>query len=291
MKLDLENGNRLKVDVRRKFVREVVDGIRNVTNHCSKRDFETVAQTVVRLYPSTFEDRIGEIRIGTGYDSLMKQLITRNENLNRQLPSHTKHPDKAETAVDGNTEPGKAADGGKKKRKSFPEKDSYGCVNWGPILQEDEVELMENTRKELVNMYGQSEDWCEIKAKMESSYGLLRKHINDGASLQQLLIDWPYLTRTDILLKHCELLLGLNIIETVEMAYTKKAPIMLRYLKSRGADEQTTEILSQIEKEQSNDNYQALLQGTILCLQKCLGEEENGLMFPVDVSIENHQKM
>ena len=79
----LQNENRLPADLRRNFVREVVNSVRKITNHCLKKMFEEISQSIVRKYPNSFEDRIDRLRIGTGYDSLFKQFIARNENLNR----------------------------------------------------------------------------------------------------------------------------------------------------------------------------------------------------------------
>lgn len=116
IKPDLENGRRLEVDARRKCVREVVDDVRSVTKMCSKRQFEVIAQTVVTMYPNTVEDRVGDIKIGTGYDSLMKQLKARN-NFNR-IPVMKYGCEK---------EPVVTPEAGS-KRKSV-ETDSYGYIN------------------------------------------------------------------------------------------------------------------------------------------------------------------
>jgi hypothetical protein len=101
--------------------------------------------------------------------------------------------------------------------------------------------------------------------------------------LEQLLTDWPFFLQTEIVMKHCEKLLGLDVRETIASAYQNKAPLLLRYCKTK-SELNMSMFLSMIREEKTNDNYQAILQGIILCVQKCLGEEEQSLMFPVDVS-------
>lgn len=62
------------------------------------------------------------------------------------------------------------------------------------------------------------QDWDKVY-KNKSSLGLLRKDINDGATLKELLIRWPYLVEEGVLINNCEILLGLNVMEMLETAY------------------------------------------------------------------------
>lgn len=124
----------------------------------------------------------------------------------------------------------------------------------------------------------------KFEKAMEQCSELLRQHINTGASLEQLLVDWAFFLHKNVIVKHCELLLGLNALQNIESAYEKKAPIMLRYFRTKQTELRLSEFLSQLEHEKANDNLQAILQGIIVCLQKCLGEEEKSLMFHIDVS-------
>lgn len=62
------------------------------------------------------------------------------------------------------------------------------------------------------------QDWDKVY-KNKSSLGLLRKDINDGATLKELLIRWPYHVEEGVLINNCEILLGLNVMEMLETAY------------------------------------------------------------------------
>lgn len=134
-------GERLQADARRQFVREVVDQVREKTVSCAKKQWEDIAINIVRKYPSSFEDRIGNIKLGSGYESLLKQLVNRNENLNR-----TKN---GQNALKGNgTESQSLSDLPIRKKRALI-RDSYGCVNWGPSVSNDQEEEQDRQRIEL----------------------------------------------------------------------------------------------------------------------------------------------
>lgn len=272
---ELEAGRRINADLRRKFVREVVDEVRKISSHCGKKDFETIAERITRKYPNTFQDRIGDIRIGSGHDSLLKQLVARNENVNR-----SSQPTRKATACTADDEPKGTETPSKKKCVS--ERDTYGCVNWSPTLSHDDFEEQEKVRTELIQMHKNVDrDMGKAIEKMAISYGLLRNMINNGEAVEQLIAKWPFLTEPCILLKHCEKLIGLNVIENIERAYLQKGPVLLKFFKSK---QNLQQFLVELEAEKTNDNLEAILQGIILSIQRCLGEEMTSLMFSVDVS-------
>lgn len=263
----LESGQRLQADTRRNFVREVVEEVRKVTTTCTKKQFEELAAKIVGSFPSTFEDRIDKIRVGTGYDSLLKQFISRNENLNRG--SGVKSPPKLSMHTESAG-----------KRKSVVH-DSYGCVNWGPSMTcEDELE-QEKTREELKAAYGPEPDWEQVYSKMDETYALQRKHINSGITLQELRQEWPFFVEERVLLGHSKKLLGIDILQAVGNTFGSKGPRMLRLFKSRPT---LAPLINAAEKEKQLDNITAILPLVILCLQTCLQEKEEGLFIAVDVS-------
>jgi len=277
LKVLFESGQRLQTDGRRKFVREVIDEIRKGNKNCVKRQFEALADTLVNMYPGTFEDRIGLVRIGSGYDSLMKQFISRNENLNRKSsPSVLVNKDIAPRSVPVT-----------KRKSSIFDTDSYGCVSWGPNINAEEEVKEEVIRKELADMYGSPGcNWDDVYSKMQDTFALQRKHINQGTSLQQLQVDWPFLIEETALLTHCKVLLGIDLCEAMEMAFVKKAPRLMNFFSSKQSrSAAVAKCVGNVEKVLET-NAKALLPGVILCLQQSLGEDEKGLFFAVDVSIK-----
>ena len=104
------------------------------------------------------------MRIETGYVSLLKQFISRNENLNRnKLPSVKKGTESKNVNVT--------------KRKSMMcDTDSYGCISWAPNLNTEDEEKQETIRKELMEMYGAPGcKWDDVYSKMQDAFALKRE--------------------------------------------------------------------------------------------------------------------
>jgi hypothetical protein len=204
-------------------------------------------------------------------------LVNRNENLNR-----TKN---GQNALKGNgTESQSLSDLPIRKKRALI-RDSYGCVNWGPSVSNDQEEEQDRQRIELKQWYGQENpDWDKVYSAMEATFPLQRKHINGGALLGQLFSDWPFLLEQHVLLAHCKQLLGKDLRQAIDASFLKKAPRMLRFFKCRKTKLQPYIMAAEQQKQQ--DNVQAILPLVILCLQSTLEESEGSLfVVVVDVSL------
>jgi len=73
----------------------VVDEVRKITSHACKKQFAVLCKRMVEMFPKSLEDSIDGNIIGSGSDSLVQQMISRNENLNR--PKHLKRKTLDET--------------------------------------------------------------------------------------------------------------------------------------------------------------------------------------------------
>lgn len=133
-------GNRLNPDVRRNLVRVLVNEMRSYTDNASKKQMEIVAHRLTSLYADSLKDNIENMVIGTSYDSLMKQLISRNENLNRNSTSPI-----VNVLTKRNATP--------PVKKSTTNIDSYGCVNWSPEVSEEDHVEMSSIKQELNDMH------------------------------------------------------------------------------------------------------------------------------------------
>lgn len=264
---------RLQTDQRRHFVRAVVNEIRKTSKHLPKRQFAEIASQIVTLYPDNFEDRIEKLRVGTGYYSLLNQLTNRNDNLNRKYPLNARKALGADASKD-NT-----------KRKSVYSTDSYGCINWAPNLSEEEEEIQATLQLELKTIYGKP-DWNHeiVYETMKKSFPLQRKHINEGKSLQDLKVDWPFLVEEKVIQDHCELLLGVNLKKAISDMYLKKGVRMLKFFQ-RHTDTHIQKVIQEVKLEEEMENVVALLPAVMLCLQAYLREKEESLFLIVDVSI------
>lgn len=79
----LKNGARPKPSQRCDMVRILIDDVHNITLKPSRKQLARVAEKIVLQHPKSFKDVIGEDTIGTGYDSLLKNLVDRSQNQNR----------------------------------------------------------------------------------------------------------------------------------------------------------------------------------------------------------------
>ncbi|KAK3926287.1 N-acetyltransferase SLI1 [Frankliniella fusca] len=149
---------RASVKGREETVQRIVDHCRETVPGLDRAMFDTVAQQLVTSYPDTFQDTIS---IGDcNYASLAKQLRVKYDNDKRHKSATT-----AERSVPAR-------------------KEAYGCLDWNPDLPLEETpESLESLCQELAAMHKFSErewDWKIIKQKMEASYYLQRKDINES---------------------------------------------------------------------------------------------------------------
>lgn len=79
-----EKGCRPSPSRRREIVRIICSDISQISAKPGKKALAIlIAQNIVKAYPTSFEDVIEGTRIGSGYDSLLKQLQLRIDNVNR----------------------------------------------------------------------------------------------------------------------------------------------------------------------------------------------------------------
>ncbi|KAJ8333853.1 hypothetical protein SKAU_G00411720 [Synaphobranchus kaupii] len=160
----LKNKERPKKSERLEMIRLIVSEILIVCPTPGKRHLCEIARKMVVTYPSSFKDVIeGEI-VGSGYDSLTKQLMSKVDNCKRgNTPLALKR-----RAL--NTRVGEAP-----KRMRL---DSYGCVNWLPdkLPPSETNESQKHTQEELKNMYAdKSNDARSIEKKMAATFYTQRR--------------------------------------------------------------------------------------------------------------------
>ena len=87
---DLRSGSHLDRRKRLAVVHLLVDVARSCSTTIARRQMSVLAQRGVTLYPGSLQDRINDSVIGTGYDSLLRQMVFRNENCIRVSKGKTK---------------------------------------------------------------------------------------------------------------------------------------------------------------------------------------------------------
>ncbi|XDV41382.1 hypothetical protein PO909_010261 [Leuciscus waleckii] len=151
---------------------------------------------MAKAYPGAFRDVIeGEI-VGSGYDSLIKQMISRLDNV-RQAVSNSEGED---TPC-------------RKKRL-----DTYGCLNWQPVrLPPNETpDSQKRVQEELKKMYKERcPDTKCIENMMRATFFTQRKDIFSGIETSDLMHEWPYLFETVGMKTHFKELTGMDIDKSI----------------------------------------------------------------------------
>lgn len=132
---------------RREIIRILVAEVLSVCKKPGKKHIMEIARKLVNRYPKSFRDGIEGQVVGTGYDSLVKQMISRIDNYRRlQSPPARKR-------LSENHSP----DNSKRERK-----DDYGCINHNPQLPAGESQVSQREKQEeLLNMFQNKDEECK----------------------------------------------------------------------------------------------------------------------------------
>lgn len=122
LKRAIDAGKRPEAEDRRHMVKVTVDAMTEHSLNPTRKDCTVVAKAITQKYPGSFLDKTeGEI-IGCGYFSLLSQLKTRIEYVNRgNTLSRLRKPRCSLTNDDDQPSAAKCA-----------RIDSYGCISWQP---------------------------------------------------------------------------------------------------------------------------------------------------------------
>ncbi|KAK3505890.1 hypothetical protein QTP70_019449, partial [Hemibagrus guttatus] len=160
-------------------------GARSVCDCPSKQSSTAIAKKMVAKYPASLQDVIEGDIVGSGYHSLVKQMQNRIENVKR--PNVRKIRKRSRTE-DSDTEEIPA------ERKAAVQ-DTYGCVNWDfklmPLNETKESQLDKQERMKIKSKTTNADP--EVSNFLKATYFSQRKDINNGASIQQLCENWPFL--------------------------------------------------------------------------------------------------
>ena len=167
----LQNELRPNPSARREMVRILVDEISKISQKPGKKALATIAQKIVKKYPKSFRDEIEGSLVGTGYDSLLKQLQIRFDNINRNSNSNSfKRKSSLATENEDEVEDGPAL------RISI--RDRYGCINYMPSDYPDgESESTQENKQSLLKEKYKQRLNNEVEDLMRETYFSQRKDI------------------------------------------------------------------------------------------------------------------
>lgn len=152
-----------------------------------KKHLSEIARKMAKVYPVAFTDVIGGEIVGSGYDSLTKQMISRVDNLRRGSTLLSLKRQLTSTS-EGEDTP-------LRKRRL----DTCGCINWQRTrLPPDETpESQKHAQEDLKKMYKEKcRDTKGIENTMRATFFTQRKDIISGIETSDLTNEWPYLFET-----------------------------------------------------------------------------------------------
>jgi hypothetical protein len=146
--------------LRREMVRIICSDVATVCAHPGRRQLRLLADKIVTAYPLSFRDMLEGDVVGSGYDSLMMQLESRLDNLNRGKLTVKRRLSESELEHSNS-------------KKTCP-RDYYGCVSWQPMLPAgDDLEDLKNKQSTLKTLASDvNPDMDSIKEVMQQTYCL-----------------------------------------------------------------------------------------------------------------------
>lgn len=171
---------------------------------------------MVITYPKSFRDEIEGQVVGTGYDSLVKQFISRIDNWRHlQTPRAQKRLSESHTPDNAN----KAC------------KDAYG-INPDPELPAGETkDQQKRKQEELMNMFkNKDKDAKKIERLMVETFPSQRRDILSGLKeTEDILKEWPFLCQEIEMRLHFKELTGVHIDDSFKESTATKFRRILRY--------------------------------------------------------------
>ncbi|XP_073722008.1 uncharacterized protein [Misgurnus anguillicaudatus] len=244
-----KNGQRPSPADRRQMIRVLADEIRKHDLNPTRSQCATVTRKVVREYPKSFADMIGDRQIGGGNESLLSQLKVRIEHLNRNNTLSQRI---------------QSSDSGTSRKRSST--DSYGCTRWQPSLPPGESsETLELKRLKMEEIYlhegdsgAERGDVCKL---MEETYCLQRHMINASPppTIAELKKKWPYLFIQRHIYGHFELLTEKKVKRLLELSIQECGQIITQFFKGKPTNDDVRNILSKGENDVAANVLQLLL--------------------------------
>ncbi|CAL8361427.1 unnamed protein product [Arctogadus glacialis] len=273
----LERQKRPSPKLRREMIRIVVSEMIKICKNPTKHNTTEIAKRMVARYPKSLQDVIDGDVIGLGYHSLAKQLQSRVENVKRP---DTPKIQKRKAASDDDTDEISA-----EQRASV--QDTYGCVNWMPkhLPLPETVESQLEKKEKMKTFEDMNYNSDVVKDFIKSTYFTQRKEINNGASIQKLSQDWPFLFKEVGMAAHFQELTGVSLIVSFLANVDKKGARLLNFFKRVDAHKhkQVLDALLKLETErgQSTGCSEEVIQ-MVLLLMAHFDEKEQHLFHYVE---------
>ncbi|XP_077089991.1 uncharacterized protein LOC143741615 [Siphateles boraxobius] len=266
----LETGTRPTKSERLEIIRLIVSEILTICPTPGKKHISELARKMAKAYPGAFRDVIeGEI-VGSGYDSVIKQMISRVDNVRRGNTSLSLKR-QAVSNSEGEDTPCR------KKRL-----DTYGCLNWQPVrLPPNETpDSQKRVQEELKKMYKERcPDTKCIENMMRATFFTQRKDIISGIETSDLTHQWPYLFETVGMKTHFKELTGMDIDKSI----ASKCARVVSYFKCSDKTAKMETIFREMSQECLHKNVDDVnTAGFLQLVLKYFSEREDQMFYKVD---------
>ena len=194
------------------------------------------ARKLCDAYPETFFDKLGGKKVegnddiwGDGYETLTTQIyncVKYRENSSSKSRKRKRVPER-----DSDDEEIEARENEEVIAKKW---DEYGCVEYAPDLPSTETSNSQEEKRLLLKEFFENNenDEKEVLKLMNETYSTQRSSINKrNRNLNDVMIDWPFLSNPVHFINHSSRLLGKNVSEIWNESLKAKAKIIRLYLK------------------------------------------------------------
>ncbi|KAJ7985464.1 hypothetical protein DPEC_G00352300, partial [Dallia pectoralis] len=279
-------GRRVDAADRRLLVRLTVDAMRVHCLNPNKKICAEIAKSIVVEYPDSFADlsEDGQL-LGRRYHSLLTQIKTRVEHVNRNTGNRIRRP---KTNKKGETS-------SKSDKTGRTKEDVFGCFPWHPqdFPEGETPDSLETKRQLMASVFINTGPGCadreDVEELMRLTYVNQRRMINawPPPSIKDVMEQWPFLFTKRWILSHFHLLTGVEIdCCPSEALLTKGIAIVNYFRRSRepNSKRRIQGILDHVDIALGANGNDLTACAAILLLLSHFNEGEDSLFLLADVN-------
>ncbi|CAL8274166.1 unnamed protein product [Merluccius merluccius] len=275
IKKRLERGERPSAPERREVIRVIAGELLATCHTAGKKHVMEIARKVVMTYPKSFQDEIAGEVVGSGYDSIIRQMLSNIYNVRRSDNPRVRK--RAGGGRGGGGGSSREAAAMTKRRRSV----AYGCINPEPLLPAGETRASQKRKTEELQLMFRNRDMDTKKMEklMTDTFASQRQDLlSPEKDTRKLLEKWPYLFQAAGMRIHFRELTGTQISESFEDAMARKFRRILEYFEFLPKDPagRAGDLVLQTQEE----NRWAC--GTVLLLLAHFNEQQDKMFVQVD---------
>lgn len=226
-----DSGNEPKTYDRQTMVQNIANFMIEDLQSYSLGTAKNLASTIVSKWPNSFAVKtVSGLLISDGVKQLQYSIYDR---VNYLKPKHLKC--KRKSGCEANFEE-QTDDVLECTSRIVDKYDEFGCLSFEPMLPpEESVMVQEEKRTTLTKDYGNTSlTKNQVSTLMKETYPSQRAFINHRPatrSVENVLVEWPYLQEMEYFFAHSSTLLGKDVVAEWTSSLAAKGPKILSFLK------------------------------------------------------------